>query len=57
MILRGENEYLRKQLVQAEWSIQQLRGTEEQTLSGSYQEEESGDCVWIMYSVFLIVAG
>ena len=55
--LREENQYLRKQLAQAEWSIQQLRGTEEQNLSGSEEEEES-DGVWIsMYSVFLFVAG
>ena len=57
-ILRDENEYLRKQLAQAEWSMQQMRGTEEQTLSGSEdEEEESDDGVWIILSVFLFVAG
>ena len=53
MILRSENEYLRKQLAEAEWSIQQQRGTEEQTLSGSEDEEEESDGVWIMHSVSL----
>ena len=57
MILRGENEFLRKQPAQAEWSIQQLRGTEEQTLSGSEDEEEESEGVWIMHYVFLFVAG
>ena len=52
MILRGENEFLRKQLAQAEWSSQQLRGTEEQTLSGSEDQEDESDGVWIMHSVF-----
>lgn len=51
--LREENEYLRKQLAQAEWSNQQLRGTEEQTVSGSEDEEEEsgGECV--MHFMFL----
>ena len=52
MTLRGENEFLRKQLAQAEWSSQQQRETEEQTLSGLEEQEEESDGVWIMYSVF-----
>ena len=56
-VLREEIEYLRKQLTQAESIIQQLRGTEEQTLPGSEDEEKESDGVWIMHSVFLFVAG
>ena len=55
--LREEIEYLRKQLAQAESSSQQLRGTEEQTVSGSEDQEEESDGVWSMQSVFLFVAG
>ena len=55
--LREEIEFLRKQLAQAESSSQQLRGTEEQTLFGSEDQEEESDGVWIMHSVFLFVAG
>ena len=57
MILREEIELLCKQLVQAELSIQQLRGTEEQALSGSEDQEEESDGVWIIQSVFHFVAG
>ena len=44
--LREEIDYLRKLLAQSDLSNQQLSGTEEHTMSGSKDEEESdGECV------------